>query len=128
MSISEEIRASAGAHRDLGSKYDNAVAEGLVERIGEEIDRRVDARLTAFMRDMTAAPQPRPWRMPRAEAPGRIGFGSVMLALGSMGLAIGATGAILHPGSGTSVEPSGALIALVWLIIGVINVAYARRR
>ncbi|HEX6520625.1 MAG TPA: hypothetical protein VF070_11545 [Streptosporangiaceae bacterium] len=128
MSISEEIRASAGAHRDLGPKYDTAVAEGLVERIGEEIDRRVDARLTAFMRDTTAAPQPRPWRVPRAEAPGRVGFGSVMLALGSMGLAIGATGAILHPGDGVRVEPSGALIALVWTVIAIINIAYARRR
>jgi hypothetical protein len=40
-----EIRASVGAHRDLGPGYDDAVAEGLVERIGEEIDKRIDARL-----------------------------------------------------------------------------------
>jgi hypothetical protein len=41
----EEIAASLAAHAELGPKYDSAVAEGLVERIGEEIDRRVDARL-----------------------------------------------------------------------------------
>jgi hypothetical protein len=28
-----------------GTGYDDAVAEGLVERIGAEIDKRVDARL-----------------------------------------------------------------------------------
>jgi hypothetical protein len=40
-----EIRASVGAHQDLGPAYDDAVAEGLVERIGAEIDKRIDARL-----------------------------------------------------------------------------------
>jgi len=40
-----EIRASVGAHADLGPGYEDAVAEGLVERIGAEIDRRIDARL-----------------------------------------------------------------------------------
>lgn len=40
-----EIRASVAAHQDLGSGYDEAVAEGLVERIGAEIDKRIDARL-----------------------------------------------------------------------------------
>src|SRR5260370_38718855 len=43
-----EIRASVGAHADLGPGYDDAVAEGLVERIGAEIDRRIDARLGQF--------------------------------------------------------------------------------
>ena len=40
-----EIRASVGAHHDLGSGYSDAVAEGLVERIGAEIDKRIDARV-----------------------------------------------------------------------------------
>jgi hypothetical protein len=40
-----EIRASVAAHADLGPAYDDAVAEGLVERIGAEIDKRIDARL-----------------------------------------------------------------------------------
>ena len=40
-----EIRASVAAHADLGPGYDDAVAEGLVERIGAEIDKRIDARL-----------------------------------------------------------------------------------
>jgi hypothetical protein len=43
-----EIRASVGAHQDLGPGYDDAVAEGLVERIGEEIDRRIEAQLRRY--------------------------------------------------------------------------------
>jgi len=42
----DEITASVAAHSELGSRwYDTAVAEGLVERIGDEIDKRIDARL-----------------------------------------------------------------------------------
>jgi hypothetical protein len=54
----------------------------------------------------------------------------VFLALGSMGLAIGATAAVLHPGdnSGQGVSGGqGVLIALIWIVIGIVNVAYARR-
>jgi hypothetical protein len=43
-----EIRASVAAHADLGPGYDDAVAEGLVERIGAEVDKRIDARLAQF--------------------------------------------------------------------------------
>jgi hypothetical protein len=43
-----EIRASVAAHEDLGPGYDDAVAEGLVERIGAEIDKRIEARLAGF--------------------------------------------------------------------------------
>ena len=41
----DEIAASVAAHAELGPRYDAAVAEGLVERIGDEIDKRIDARL-----------------------------------------------------------------------------------
>jgi hypothetical protein len=124
VSIREEVQASTAAHRDLGPGYDTAVAEGLVERIGEEIDRRVDARMFGHMQ---APPVSKPRRAP---APGRIGVGSVFLALGSMALAIGATAVVLHPGDdqGSNVHGGQAvLVALIWIIIGVVNVAYARR-
>jgi hypothetical protein len=39
------MAAAAAAHHELGRDYDEAVAEGLVERIGAEIDKRVEARL-----------------------------------------------------------------------------------
>ena len=121
MSIRDEVQASAAAHRDLGPGYDAAVAEGLVERIGEEIDRRVDARLFGQLQ----APRPR-----RAPVPGRIGMGRVLLALGSMGLAIGGTVAVLHPGDsppGTVSAGQFLLVALIWIVTGVINIAYANR-
>src|SRR5580700_3984618 len=97
MSIRDEVRASAAAHNHLGPGYDTAVAEGLVERIGEEIDRRVDARLLG-QTQMQA-----PARLRRTPVAGRIGAGRVFLALGSMGLAIGGTVAVLHPGN----DPAG---------------------
>ena len=43
-----EIRASVGAHHDLGPEWDDAVAEGLVERIGAEIDKRIEAQLRRY--------------------------------------------------------------------------------
>jgi len=130
VSISDEVRASTAAHRDLGPGYDTAVAEGLVERIGEEIDKRVDARLYGQVPYQAPPPPPRP-RPRREPVPGRMGFGAVVLALGSMGMAIGATAAVLHPGAAPPGQVSGGatvLIALIWIVIGVVNVAYARYR
>ena len=124
MSIRDEVRASAAAHRDLGPGYDAAVAEGLVERIGEEIDRRVDARMFGHLQ------APAPARPRRAPGPGRIGLGRVLLGLGSMGLAVGGTVAVLHPGDslpGTVNFGQFMLVALIWIVIGVINVSYAQR-
>jgi len=125
MSIRDEVRASAAAHRDLGPAYDTAVAEGLVERIGEEIDKRVDARLFGQMPDPPRRPRPR-----REPVPGRIGLGRVVLGLGSIGMAIGATAVVLHPGDNPGQLSGGAavLIILIWTVIAVINVSYARHR
>lgn len=41
----EHIAAVAAVRQELGSGYDDVIAEGLIERIGAEIDKRVDARL-----------------------------------------------------------------------------------
>ena len=40
-----DISAAAAAHRELGNAYDDAVAESLIDRIGAEIDKRVEAKL-----------------------------------------------------------------------------------
>ena len=56
------------AHAELGPRYESAVAEGLIERIGEEIDKRVDARLRGAGHPATppfAPPMPHP---PMAQA------------------------------------------------------------
>lgn len=41
----DDIAAAIAAHHELGRDFDGAVAEGLIDRIGAEIDKRVDARL-----------------------------------------------------------------------------------
>ena len=41
-------------------------------------------------------------------------------------LAVGASAAVLHPGTGNA--GTQWLVALIWLVIGAINVAYARHR
>ena len=40
-----EIAASVAALQDLGPGYDQALAEGLVERIGADIDKRIAAEI-----------------------------------------------------------------------------------
>ena len=127
MGIREEVQASAAAHRDLGPGYDAAVAEGLVERIGEEIDRRVDARLFGHLRapSPVEAPAPPPRRAP---VPGRLGVAPVFLALVSIAGGIGATVAVISPrGDGQLNAVEGFLVALIWIVIGVINIANAVR-
>jgi hypothetical protein len=67
-----EIRASVAAHADLGPGYEDAVAEGLVERIGAEIDKRIDARLGYGEHHGpgiagAATPGPAPWAGPAAK-------------------------------------------------------------
>jgi hypothetical protein len=125
VSIRDEVRASAGAHQDLGPGYDTAVAEGLVERIGEEIDRRVDARLSGHLPAPAPAQAPRPRRV---REPGRIGVAPVFLALVSMGAGIGATVAVIQPAyPGRMNGVQAILVALIWIVIGAINISYARR-
>lgn len=48
--VRDDIAAAAAAHQELGREYDAvvaAVAAGLVEQIGLEIDKRVDARVAS---------------------------------------------------------------------------------
>ena len=141
-----EIAASVAAVQDLGPGYDQALAEGLVERIGAEIDKRIaaeiDNRVTAEVDNRILTQLDRyagcrhqrrrakrmiraERRLIQAERADHSGRQSIMLALGSMLVALSVT-AIVLKGS-----PDGAaimLMALVWVIVGIINVAYAMRK
>lgn len=119
----EDITAAAAAHRELGPHFDGAVAESLVERIGDEIDKRVDARLGSSGERRSRLAR-------RAEPSGPLSWPATVLALGSMGLGIGATAVVLNPGGIPSSPRSGQifLAVLIWIVLGAINVAYARRR
>jgi hypothetical protein len=145
----DEITASVAAHAELGSRYDTAVAEGLVERIGDEIDKRIDARLGGQSRlnqptlrqpapeanhappayagpvaptPLLPAAAPPPPPVPRRTS----GLSGMVLGLGSMGLGVGATAVVVS----NHVESVAALlmVLLIWAAIAVINVAHAQRR
>ncbi len=166
-----EIRASVAARQDLGPDYDDAVAEGLVERIGVEIDKRIDARLgqlgTAGPTVVSGMPGPAgmpgppgqqgyqapmgyqgyqgpagyqgyagpmlppgyqmgpPPVRPSQTAAGQHSVATTIVALGSMGLGVGATAIVSH---GTHPRTQAFMVLLIWAAIAVINVVYARRR
>jgi len=146
-----EIRASVGAHADLGPGYEDAVAEGLVERIGAEIDKRIEARLAqtgaADPADPpgTAGPAGYPGFQgghqgylgpalppgyqlgPPPVRPSPVGTRNVattITALGSVALGVAATAIVSSAGS---LGGQGFIIVLIWVAIAIINVAYARR-
>jgi hypothetical protein len=150
----EEVAASVAAHTELGPRYDAAVAEGLVERIGEEIDKRVDARLRGMGvghqqavprqdylspghqivppgypgSNQQAAPAATvPSASAQQVAPRRgNGVTGMILGLGSMGIGIGATAAVVsHHVDGFA---QVLIVLVVWVAIVVINIAHSQRR
>ena len=149
-----EIRASVGAHADLGPGYEDAVAEGLVERIGAEIDKRIDARLAQTGAAGAPGPAPGPagaggpagypgyqgyqgylgpvlppgYQLgPPPARPSQVSARNVaatITALGSMAMGVAATAIVAHTGN---IGGQGFIILLIWVAIAIINVAYARR-
>jgi hypothetical protein len=108
----EEIGAAVAAHAELGRDYEHAVAEGLIDRIGAEVDRRVDARLSGASR-----------RALRGGRPGT--FASVIMGLGSMGLGVGGTAVVLA--NGRNDAAALVMVVVIWAAIAVINVTFGRR-
>jgi hypothetical protein len=115
-----ELRAAAETHKELGPEYRDAVLESFVDRVGREIDARVDARLAqAAARPM--APQATATApVPRASKP----FSPLAMALGSITLGIPISAIAVAAGA----HPAGLWgLLVVWIAIAVINVAYASR-
>jgi hypothetical protein len=128
----QNIAAAAAVHQELGRDYDLAVAEGLIERIGEEIDKRVDARLA----QSGSAPPPVPRPRVGPLVPGsRSAWPAAILGLGSMGIGAGLSAGIVA--ASTTVGPYSVthhfggdqvfLVAFIWIMIAVINIAFSRR-
>jgi len=113
-----ELRAAAETHKELPSEYRDAVLESFVDRVGREIDARVDARL-AQAAARPVAPQSAP-PSPAPRAPKQ--FSVLALALGSIALGIPITAIVVAAGS----HPVGfAGLLVVWIAIAVINLGYA---
>jgi len=101
----EDWSAALGAHRELGTEYDQAFVESFVERIAAEIDARVEMRVV----EVTTSGRSNVRRR-----------GGTFLALSSMVLGIPLTaiaGAFGHT----------AGIAVVWGGVVIVNVANAIR-
>lgn len=110
----DEIRAAAETHRELPPEYQTAVIESFLDKIGREIEARVDARVAEYYRQ--GAP-PKPRRQPRGSSP-------AFLAAASMVLGIPLTAIVATAGP----HPVGlAGILVVWAAIVVINIVYSSR-
>jgi hypothetical protein len=118
----DDIAAAAAAHRELGREYDGAVAEGLVDRIGAEIDKRIDARLGSPHSDHSGSRSPVKLRSSGTQA-AWIGVG--------VGAAITGLVAVIanHANTGTN---SGAVVtAVIWvwvmLTVAAVGAAVVRK-
>ena len=106
-----DIAAATAAHRELGRDYDDAVAESLVDRIGAEIDKRVEAKLGA---------RPQGSRSPVETAhPGR----SEAPWMGA-GVGAGITGLLAIIASHGNKHVVGLMIT-VWVILAVVGLGAA---
>ncbi|WP_084957832.1 hypothetical protein [Thermoactinospora rubra] len=47
MSTGDELRAAVEARRELGPEFEDSVVESFLDKMGKEIDRRVEERLAA---------------------------------------------------------------------------------
>jgi hypothetical protein len=120
----QEIAASVGAHRDLGGGYDDAIASGLVERIGAEVDRRVDERISLYQgvgQSSADGAGVRDARHRPAAHPGSpVSWQQTILAFGSMVIGAITSGVILGH------EEGAWPILVIWFAIVVINMAVLR--
>jgi hypothetical protein len=115
----DDIATAAAVHRELGRDYDAAVAEGLVDRIGAEIDKRIEARLS---------PRPASRSPEEFSRSGR----SQAMWIGA-GLGTGVTGLVaMIANNGNSGPNSSAVVTsviAVWVILAIaaLGVVFVRR-
>jgi hypothetical protein len=108
-STRNDIAAAAAVHRELGRDYDDAVAESLIDRIGAEIDKRVDARLGA--------------RSSRRPAVSSQSGKNQLLVLGGIAIGAGVTGlmAIWASRQMSPTNDTAQAIIWVWIILAAIG-------
>jgi hypothetical protein len=114
----DDILAATAAHAELGPGYDHAIAEGLVERIGNEIDKRVDARIGSSPK--RASPTVKTDQAARPAYWKGVGVGT---GISSIFLVLAAA----NDGNHNSSRLLVAMIAL-WAVVGVTYVVFAWAR
>jgi hypothetical protein len=106
----EEIRAAAETHHELGPGYRDAVIESFLDKVGREIDARVNARLV----QQQAAQPP---------VQGRRGHSGSPMALAVVSMALGIPISAIAVAAGT--HPAGFMgLLVIWIAITAINIAY----
>ena len=117
----KEIVAATAGQRDPEAGDDGVLAEDLFGWIGAAVDQQVAARLA---------------ERAAAERAARSDWGPAVMGVGSLACGLAAT-AIVVLATATNVNGrfddsvSGTqflLVALIWAVVGVVNVVYARRR
>jgi peptidoglycan/LPS O-acetylase OafA/YrhL len=106
----DDLRAAAEVHSELGPGYRDAVVDSFLDKVGKEIDARVDARMALAQLAQNGTRQ--------KHAPDN----ALRLAIGSLifGIPISAIAAAVGN------HPAGVWgLLVVWIAIAVINVAYA---
>jgi hypothetical protein len=106
--LEDDLRAATAARRELGDEYEQGVIASFADRLGREVDRRVDERLAAH-----------------GPARGGLDWTALLLALGSIAMTLGVPSAT-HDQFGTAA--SFVLTLIAWAVIAAINVTYFRRR
>ncbi|GAA4505885.1 MULTISPECIES: hypothetical protein [Nonomuraea] len=105
MSSSEELKAALAARRDLGPDFEEAIAASFLDKVGQEVDRRVDERLRAA---------------PARRRPGPTDGQRLALAIVSLALGTGATIALAALGA---LNPA---LLVIWLGIVAVNFVFNR--
>lgn len=106
-----DIAAATAAHHELGRDYDDAVAESLVDRIGAEIDKRIDARIRTG--SSGSRPPAQSWQSGKGQA----------LFLGA-GIGAGLTGFVAITVEHVS-KHVGYAVIMVWVILAVAGLGAA---
>ncbi|NUT38743.1 MAG: hypothetical protein HOV86_02050 [Thermoactinospora sp.] len=96
----DELRAAVSARRDLGPDFEDAIVESFLDKMGKEVDRRVDERLASV----------RPSHADRRSEGMRLALAIVSMSLGTI-LSI------------VTIAVSYSLFALViiWGAIAIVN-------
>jgi hypothetical protein len=112
---SEEIRAAAEVHRELGPQYSDAVVQSFLEKIDEEVEARIAARIAAL------APERRSRPSPTALARRRAFLAGTAVGLAGAGVPLTLLAVRAVQGTGNSDNP----LVAIWVVIAVVFIAAA---